>query len=88
MKEGDKNIGFFRRMANSHTRRNSIRSISINGRRLVKEPEIKEGLVGAFQSLLSALNSWCPPFPNPSFNMIGEDQAASWKKCSQRRKSW
>ena len=33
-------------------------SIFINGRRLVKEPEIKEGLVGAFQSPLSDLNSW------------------------------
>ena len=63
-------------MTNSHRRRNSIRSISINGRRLVKEPEIKEGLVGTFQSLLSASNSWCPPFPNLPFNLIGEDQAA------------
>ena len=57
LKEGDRNTGFFHRMANSHRRRNSIRSISINGRRFVKEPEIKEGLVGAFQSLLSASNN-------------------------------
>ena len=63
-------------MTNSHRRKNSIRSISINGRRLVKEPEIKEGMVGAFQSLLSASNSWCPPFLNFPFNLIGEDQAA------------
>ena len=75
LKEGDRNTGFFQKMANSHRRRNSIRSISINGRRLVKEPEIKEDLVGAFQSLLSALNSWCPPFPNLPFNLIDEDQA-------------
>ena len=76
LKEGDRNTGFFHIMVNSHRRRNSIKSISINGRRLVKEPEIKEGLVGAFQSLLSASNSWCPPFPNLLFNLIGEDQAA------------
>ena len=76
LKEGDRNIGFFHRMVNSHRRRNSIRSISINGRRLVKEPKVKEGLVGAFQSLLSASNNWCPPFPNIPFNLIGEDQAA------------
>ena len=63
-------------MANSHRRRNSIRSISINGRRFVKEPEIKEGLVGAFQSLLLASNNWRPPFPNLQFNLIGEDQVA------------
>ena len=75
LKEGDRNKGFFHRMANSHRKRNSIRSISINGRRLVEELEIK-GLVGAFQSLLAASNNWCPPFPNLSFNLIGEDQAA------------
>ena len=38
-------------------------------------PKIKEGLVGAFQSLLSASNNWCPPFLDLSFNLIGEDQA-------------
>ena len=63
-------------MANYHRRRNSIRSIRINGRRFVKEPEIKEGLVGAFQSLISASNNWRPPFPDLQFNLIGEDHAA------------
>ena len=76
LKEGDRNTSFFHRMANSHRRRNSIRSISINGRRCVKEPEIKEGLVGAFQSLLSAPSNWCPPLPDLRFNMIGADQVS------------
>ena len=76
LKEGDRNTGFFHRMANSHRRRNSISSISINGRRLVKEAEVKEGLVGAFQSLLSASNNWCPPYPDLCFNLIGADQTA------------
>ena len=76
LKEGDRNTGFFHRMANSHRRRNSIRSISISGRRFVNEPEIKEGLVGAFQSLLTASNNWCTPFPDLMFNVIGVDQVA------------
>ena len=63
-------------MANSHRRRNSISSIRINGRRLVKEAEGKEGLVGAFQSLLSASNNWCPPYPDLYFNLIVADQTA------------
>ena len=50
-------------------------SICINGRRLVKEPEIKASLVDAFQSLLFDPNSWCPPFPNLPFNSIGVEQA-------------
>ena len=48
LKEGDRNTWFFHKMANSHKRRNSIISICIHGRRLVKEPEIKAGLVDAF----------------------------------------
>ena len=74
LKEGDRNTGFFHRMANSHRRRNSITSIRINGRRLVKEAEVKEGLISAFQSLLSASNNWCLPYPDLYFNLIGEDQ--------------
>ena len=76
LKEGDKNTRFFQRMANSNRRRNSIRNININGRRCVKEQEIKEGLVGAFQSLLSTSSNWCPPFPDFRFNEIGADQVA------------
>ena len=76
LKEGDRNTKFFHRMANSHRRRNSIRSISINGRRCVKEPEIKEGLVGTFQSLFTASSNWCPPFPDLWFKVIGADQAS------------
>ena len=50
-------------------------SIYINGRRLVKELEIKAGLVDAFQSLFYDLNNWCPPFPNLLFNSIRVEQA-------------
>ena len=47
-------------MANAHRRRNCFKRISINNRRLDKEVEIKEGLVDAFQNLLSAPGGWCP----------------------------
>ena len=73
LKEGDRNTGFFHRMANSHRRRKSISSISINGRRLDKEAEVRDGLVGAYQSLLSASNNWCPPYPDLHLNLIGAD---------------
>ena len=61
-------------MANSHGRRNTLQNISINGRRLAQDAEIKEGLVGAFKSLLSAPNNWRPLLLD--FNVIGEEQAA------------
>ena len=75
-RRGQKHGFFFLKMTNSHKRRNSIISFCINGKRFVKEPEIKEGLVGTFQSLLSNPNSWCPPFPDFPFNSIGVEQAA------------
>ena len=53
LKEGDRDTGFFHRTANAHRRRNCINSISINGRKLEKEAEIKDGLVAAFQNLFS-----------------------------------
>ena len=82
LKEGDRNMGFFHRMTNSHKWKNSISNISINCRRLVKEVEVKEGLVGAFQSLLSALNNWCPPYLDQHFNLIGANQSAKLEEMS------
>ena len=76
LKEGDRNTGFFHRMANLHRRRNSINSIRINGIHLVKEDEVKEGLVRAFQNLLSAPTNWRLPFPEIHVNLIGGDHCA------------
>ena len=63
LKEGDRNMGFFHRTANAHRRRNFINSISINGKRLEKEEEIRDSLVAAFQNLLSDPGGWSP-FPS------------------------
>ena len=60
LKEGDRNTDFFHKMANAHRRRNCLNNISINGRKLVKEADIKDGLVNAFQNLLSAPTGWSP----------------------------
>ena len=57
-------MGFFHRMANAHRRRNCLRKISINGRRLDKEAEIKEGLIDAFKTSCQALEFGVPLFPS------------------------
>ena len=75
LKEGDRNIGFFHRMANAHRSRNCLNSICINGRRLDKEADIKEGLVDAFQNLLSAPAGWSPSLPDLDLNRIGIEEA-------------
>ncbi|RVX02656.1 Transposon TX1 uncharacterized 149 kDa protein [Vitis vinifera] len=58
LREGDKNTGFFHRMANAHRRNNSMDKIKINGRWLEEEREVREGVVNAFQQLLSKDQSW------------------------------
>ena len=86
LKEGDRNTRFFHRMANAHRRRNCLKSININGRKINKEAEIKEGLVNAFQNLLSAPGGWRPPLPDLAFNEIGYEEAARLEEFFQRRK--
>ncbi|RVW48585.1 putative mitochondrial protein [Vitis vinifera] len=58
LKEEDKNTGFFHQMANAHRRNNSMEKIKINGRWLEEEQEVREGVVNAFQQLLSEEPAW------------------------------
>ena len=55
LKEGERNMSFFHKMANAHKRMNNVDKISINGVWLLEENEIKEGLVDVFRSLLPNL---------------------------------
>ena len=88
LKEGDRNTGFFHRMANAHRRRNCLNSICINGRKLDKEEDIKEGLVDAFQNLLSATGGWSPPLPDLNLNRIGIEEAASLEESFFENEIW
>ena len=56
LKEGDKNTGFFHKMANSNRRRNCRKKIKINGIWLSEDQEIQRGVVRAYQNLLSDLS--------------------------------
>ncbi|RVX10545.1 hypothetical protein CK203_016933 [Vitis vinifera] len=55
---GDRNTGFFHRMASAHRRNNSLERIKINGEWLLEEQEIREGIANAFQNLLSEDTGW------------------------------
>ena len=48
LKEGDRNTGYFHRMANAHRRVNFLDKIKINGVRLSEEQEVREGIVNAY----------------------------------------
>ena len=86
LKEGNRNTGYFHRMANAHRRRNCLRKISINGKRLEKEAEIKEGLIDAFKNLLSPLECGVLLFLSSLLMKSSWRLLQSWKKFSQRRR--
>ena len=58
LKEGDRNTGFFHKMANSHKKSNTIERIRIGGDWLEGDEEVRTGIVNAFKVLLSDPGSW------------------------------
>ena len=81
-------MGFFHRTANAHRRRNYVKSISINGRKLEKEAEIKDGLVAAFQNLISAPGGWSLSLPDLSINEIGSEEATRLEESFSEEEIW
>ena len=88
LKEGDRNMGFFNRTANAHRRRNYVKSISINGRKLENEAEIKDGLVVAYQNLFLALGRWSPSLLDLAINEIGLEEAARLEESFLEEEIW
>ena len=57
-KEGDRNMGFFLKMTNSHRKRNNIDRIRIGGDWLNCTEEVRTSIVNAFKVLLSDPGDW------------------------------
>ena len=76
LREGDRNTGFFHKMANSHKRRNYLSKIKINGTWLTEEQEINGRVVGAFKDLLTDPRGWHPFMEGLDFNKIDVEEAA------------
>ncbi|KAJ9680532.1 hypothetical protein PVL29_019761 [Vitis rotundifolia] len=76
LKEGDKNTGFFHKMANSNRRKNCLKKIKVDGTWLSEDQDIQRGVVRAFQSLLSDPGGWRPSVNNLEFDSIGAEEAA------------
>ena len=86
--EGYRNTGFFHRTANAHRRRNYIKSIGINGRKLEKEEEIKVGLVEAFQNLFLDPGGWSPSLPDLEINEISSEDSARLEENFSEEEIW
>ncbi|KAJ9707979.1 hypothetical protein PVL29_000172 [Vitis rotundifolia] len=75
LKEGDRNTGFFHRMANAHRRNNSLDSIKINGVWLTEDQEVREGIVSAFQQSFSEEPGWRADIEGLQLNQLNSREA-------------
>ena len=88
LKDGNKNTGYFHRMANAHRRRNCLRKIRINDKMIDNEAEIKVGLIDAFKNLLSATSEWRPSLPDLAFDEIGIEDASKLEEVFSEEEIW
>ena len=58
LKEGDRNMGFFERMANSIRRRNNIDRVRIGGDWRHGEEHVRSSVVNAYKVMLSNPGGW------------------------------
>ncbi|RVX18324.1 hypothetical protein CK203_006587 [Vitis vinifera] len=75
LKEGDRNTGFFHRMASAHRRNNCMERIKINGEWLLEEQEIREGIANAFKELLSEDTGWKADIGSLQLDQISQEEA-------------
>ncbi|RVW85171.1 Transposon TX1 uncharacterized 149 kDa protein [Vitis vinifera] len=75
LKEGDKNTGFFHKMANSNSRRNCLKKLKsmVTGSQKIKK---FKGSGEAYQDLLSDPGGWHPSMSSLEFDRIGSEEAA------------
>ena len=70
LREGDRNTGYFHRMATAHRRRNSLDRIKINGVWLSEEQEVRTGIADAFKQLLTKDLEWKADIGGLNLNQI------------------
>ncbi|RVX16087.1 LINE-1 reverse transcriptase-like [Vitis vinifera] len=75
LREGDRNTGYFHRMANAHRRRHTMERIKISGVWLSKEQEVRTGIVDAFQRLLTEDSEWKADIGGLNLNQISQQEA-------------
>ena len=87
LKKGDRNTGFFHKMANAHRRRNNVERIKINRVWLTEENGIREGIANAFRLLLSNPGNGAFLFPGCSLRLWSLWTLVPWRFIFLKRSS-
>ncbi|KAL6349758.1 hypothetical protein AAG906_001645 [Vitis piasezkii] len=77
LKEGDKNTGFFHRMANAHRNNNTLDRVKIDGVWLEEDQEVREGIANAFHQRLSEEVGWKADIEGIQLDRISHQEAES-----------
>ena len=77
LKEGDKNTGFFHRMANAHRNNNSLDRVKIDGVWLVEDQDVREGIANAYHQRLSEDVGWKADIEGIQLDQISQQEAES-----------
>ncbi|XP_030971912.1 uncharacterized protein LOC115992014 [Quercus lobata] len=72
LKEGDNNIGFFHRLANSHRCTNTMRGVEVEGILYEDESAIQDQVVGFYKSMYQEAESWRPTIDGLEFANLDE----------------
>ena len=70
LKEGNKNISFFHRMANLNKRRNHLCSLEVNGQQYEDKEDIKVQVEQFYHSLYQESEAWRPEVDGLDFDSI------------------
>ena len=77
LKEGGKNTRFFHKMENSHIKHNNITGLKINGVWFREGHDLQQGIVDAFQTLLTNLGDRRANLKGLVFSKLEEREAVS-----------
>ena len=86
LREGDKNTGFFHKMANAHSRSNLLTKVRVNGALLAEVDDTKDRVCRAFHTLLAKSRDWRLTIRVLCFKVLGRESSSILEGLSWRRK--
>ncbi|RVW34357.1 Transposon TX1 uncharacterized 149 kDa protein [Vitis vinifera] len=84
LREGDRNTGFFHRMASAHRRNNALDRVKVNGEWLSEEQEVRERIVNTFQQMISEDMEWKADIGRLQIDHISQQEAENLEDFTKK----